>query len=87
MRSWPSNWPRSDVPGSEEAQMPELGKVEKLFLSLEMGDNVMIYLDDIQHCNPEFLQNSSHFVMLSEKSKGSIKAKPRHMIYADVKFV
>ncbi len=31
-------------------------EVEKLNLALEMGDNVMIYLDDIQHCNPEFLQ-------------------------------
>jgi hypothetical protein len=28
----------------------------KLNLSLEMGNNVMIYLDDIQHLNPEFLQ-------------------------------
>ncbi|MCW0218154.1 MAG: DNA repair ATPase [Prosthecobacter sp.] len=31
-------------------------EVEKLNLALEMGDNVMIYLDDIQHTNPEFLQ-------------------------------
>ncbi len=31
-------------------------EVERLNLSLEMGDNVMIYVDDIQHCNPEFLQ-------------------------------
>lgn len=31
-------------------------EVNKLNLALEMGDNVMIYLDDIQHCNPEFLQ-------------------------------
>lgn len=31
-------------------------EVEKLNLAFEMGDNVMIYLDDIQHCNPEFLQ-------------------------------
>lgn len=31
-------------------------EVEKLNLALEMGDNVMIYLDDIQHCHPEFLQ-------------------------------
>ncbi len=31
-------------------------EIEKLNLSLEMGNNVMIYLDDIQHCNPEFLQ-------------------------------
>ncbi len=31
-------------------------ELEKLNLSFEMGDNVMIYVDDIQHCNPEFLQ-------------------------------
>lgn len=28
----------------------------KLNLALEMGNNVMLYLDDIQHTNPEFLQ-------------------------------
>lgn len=31
-------------------------ELEKLNLALEMGDNVMIYLDDIQHCHQEFLQ-------------------------------
>jgi hypothetical protein len=31
-------------------------EIEKLNLAFEMGDNIMIYLDDIQHCNPEFLQ-------------------------------
>ncbi|MCK5805292.1 MAG: DNA repair ATPase [Lentisphaeria bacterium] len=31
-------------------------ELKKLNLALEMGNNVMIYLDDIQHCNPEFLQ-------------------------------
>ena len=31
-------------------------ELEKLNLALEIGDNVMIYLDDIQHSNPEFLQ-------------------------------
>ncbi len=31
-------------------------ELEKLNLAFEMGDNVMIYIDDIQHCNPEFLQ-------------------------------
>ncbi len=30
--------------------------MKKLNLALEMGDNIMLYLDDIQHCNPEFLQ-------------------------------
>ncbi len=31
-------------------------ELKKLNLSFEMGNNVMIYIDDIQHCNPEFLQ-------------------------------
>lgn len=31
-------------------------EIEKLNLALEMGNNVMLYLDDIQHSNPEFLQ-------------------------------
>ncbi len=31
-------------------------ELNKLNLALEMGDNIMLYLDDIQHCHPEFLQ-------------------------------
>jgi hypothetical protein len=31
-------------------------EVNRLNLALEMGDNVMIYIDDIQHTNSEFLQ-------------------------------
>lgn len=31
-------------------------ELEKLNLALEMGNNVMLYLDDIQHTDPEFLQ-------------------------------
>jgi hypothetical protein len=31
-------------------------EVDKVNLALEMGNNVMLYLDDIQHCHPEFLQ-------------------------------
>lgn len=31
-------------------------EVQRINLALEMGDNVMLYLDDIQHCNPELLQ-------------------------------
>ena len=41
----------NDAPNASAAE-----EVEKLNLALEMGDNVMIYLDDIQHTNPEFLQ-------------------------------
>lgn len=38
-------------------------ELEKLNLAFEMGDNVMLYLDDIQHCNPEFLQK---FISLAD---------------------
>lgn len=31
-------------------------ELKKLNIALKMGNNVMIYLDDIQHCNTEFLQ-------------------------------
>ncbi|MEM1220795.1 MAG: AAA family ATPase, partial [Bacteroidota bacterium] len=48
-----------DVTSTDPATAPNLGarqELEKLNLAFEMGDNVMIYLDDIQHCHPEFLQ-------------------------------
>ena len=35
---------------------PSREEIEKLNLALEMGDNVMLYLDDIQHCHTELLQ-------------------------------
>src|SRR5690606_19223379 len=31
-------------------------EVEKINLAFEMGNNVMLYLDDIQHTHPELLQ-------------------------------
>lgn len=41
---------------SEAPDRSAAKELEKLNLALEMGDNVMIYLDDIQHCHQEFLQ-------------------------------
>ena len=38
-------------------------ELKKLNLAFEMGDNVMLYIDDIQHCNPEFLQK---FISLAD---------------------
>lgn len=52
-------------------------EVEKLNLSLEMGDNVMIYLDDIQHCNPEFLQKFISLCDGSRRIEGVYKGKTR----------
>lgn len=41
-------------------------EIEKINLSFEMGNNVMLYLDDIQHTNPEFLQK---FISLCDGSR------------------
>ena len=48
-----------DVLSLDPAQAPNATarqELEKLNLGLEMGNNVMLYLDDIQHTDPEFLQ-------------------------------
>eukprot|EP00913_Durusdinium_trenchii_P035281 g33011.t1 len=52
-------------------------EINKLNLSLEMGDNVMIYLDDIQHCNPEFLQKFISLCDATRKIEGVYKGKTR----------
>jgi len=52
-------------------------EVEKLNLSLEMGDNVMLYLDDIQHCNPEFLQKFISLCDAQRKIEGVYQGQSR----------
>ncbi|UQZ91162.1 DNA repair protein [Deltaproteobacteria bacterium Smac51] len=41
-------------------------ELNKLNLALEMGNNVMLYVDDIQHTNPEFLQK---FISLCDATR------------------
>jgi len=52
-------------------------EVQKLNLSLEMGDNVMIYVDDIQHCNTEFLQKFISLCDAQRKIEGVYKGHTR----------
>ncbi len=52
-------------------------EVEKLNLALEMGDNVMIYVDDIQHCNPEFLQKFISLCDATRRIEGVFRSRPR----------
>ena len=52
-------------------------EVQKLNLALEMGDNVMIYLDDIQHCSPEFLQKFISLCDATRKIEGVYKGRTR----------
>jgi len=55
-----------DITSTDPSEAKNAGarqELEKLNLAFEMGDNVMLYLDDIQHCNPEFLQK---FISLAD---------------------
>ncbi len=52
-------------------------ELEKLNLAFEMGDNVMIYVDDIQHCNPEFMQKFISLCDAQRKIEGVYKGKSR----------
>lgn len=52
-------------------------ELEKLNLGLEMGNNVLLYLDDIQHTNPEFLQKFISLCDGTRKIDGVWKGKPK----------
>jgi hypothetical protein len=52
-------------------------EVQKVNLALEMGDNVMICLDDIQHCHSEFLQKFISLCDAQRKIEGVWRGQPR----------
>ena len=52
-------------------------EIQKLNLAFEMGDNVMVYLDDIQHLNPEFLQKFISLCDAQRKIEGVYKGKSK----------
>ncbi|WP_395790427.1 DNA repair ATPase [Aquimonas sp.] len=58
-----------EVRSLDPTQAPDAGarqELEKLNLALEMGNNVMLYVDDIQHTHPEFLQK---FISLCDATR------------------
>ncbi|MGP1682528.1 MAG: AAA family ATPase, partial [Giesbergeria sp.] len=52
-------------------------ELEKLNLGLAMGNNVMLYLDDIQHTNPEFLQKFIALADGTRRIEGVWNGEPR----------
>lgn len=52
-------------------------EIQKLNLALEMGDNVMLCVDDIQHCNPEFLQKFISLCDGQRRIEGVWRGQPR----------
>ncbi|MBC7171493.1 MAG: ATP-binding protein, partial [Polyangiaceae bacterium] len=52
-------------------------EVEKIGLALEMGNNVMLYLDDIQHTSPELLQKFISLCDAQRRIEGVWKGRTR----------
>ena len=52
-------------------------ELEKLNLALEMGNNVMLYVDDIQHCHSEFLQKFISLCDAQRKIEGVYKGQSK----------
>ncbi|MCE2571304.1 DNA repair ATPase [Motilimonas eburnea] len=68
------------VDSLDPAQAPNAtAKAEliKLNLGLEMGNNVMLYLDDIQHTNPEFLQKFISLCDGTRRIEGIWQGQPK----------
>ena len=62
----------ANAPDATSAQ-----ELEKLNLALEMGNNVMLYVDDIQHTNPEFLQKFISLCDGTRRVEGVWKGRSR----------
>ncbi|OZG71794.1 DNA repair protein [Hahella sp. CCB-MM4] len=69
-----------DVLSLDPAQAPNATarqELQKLNLALEMGNNVMLYLDDIQHTHPEFLQKFISLCDGTRRIEGVWKGKTK----------
>ncbi|MCA9170852.1 MAG: DNA repair ATPase, partial [Planctomycetales bacterium] len=69
-----------DVNSLDPAAAPNAAaraEIERINLALEMGDNVMLYLDDIQHCHPEFLQKFIPLCDGTRRMEGVWEGQPR----------
>lgn len=69
-----------NVTSLDPAEAPNLTarqEVEKINLALEMGNNVILYLDDIQHTHSEFLQKFISLCDATRRIEGVWKGKPK----------
>lgn len=69
-----------DVKSLDPQEAPNASAREEIIrlnMALEMGDNVMLYLDDIQHTNPELLQKFISLCDATRKIEGVWKGQPK----------
>jgi hypothetical protein len=52
-------------------------EVQRINMALEMGDNVMLYLDDIQHCHVQLLQKFIPLCDATRRIEGIWDGKPK----------
>ncbi len=62
---------------NDASNMAARQELQKLNLALEMGDNIMLYVDDIQHCHPEFLQKFISLCDAQRKIEGVYKGQSK----------
>ncbi|MBI2372777.1 MAG: DNA repair ATPase [Deltaproteobacteria bacterium] len=67
----------SSIDPAEAPNATARQEVEKINLALEMGNNVMLYLDDIQHTNPELLQKFISLCDAQRKIEGVWKGRTK----------
>jgi len=62
---------------SEAPDVTAAQEVDKINFALEMGSNVLLYLDDIQHANPELLQKFISMTDAQRRMEGVWKGRTR----------
>jgi hypothetical protein len=67
----------TSIDPSEAPNATARQEVEKINFALEMGNNVMLYLDDIQHTNPELLQKFISLCDAQRRIEGVWKGQTR----------
>ena len=72
----------ADAPNATAAQ-----EVEKVNFAFEMGSNVLLYVDDIQHCHPEFLQKFISLCDAQRRVEGVWQGEPKRYDLRGKRFV
>jgi len=67
----------TSVDPADAANSAARQELERLNFAFEVGDTVMIYLDDIQHLNPEFLQKFISLCDSQRKIEGIYRGRSR----------
>ena len=69
-------------PDEAPATRPRARRSNKINLALEMGNNVMLYLDDIQHTHPELLQKFISLCDAQRRIEGVWNGQDAHLRHA-----